>query len=316
MQKILITGGLGYIGGRLSRYLAQNTPYYLLLGVRNIDVKKPSWLTNGEIVKLDILNDGDLLQACEDVTFIIHLAAINEIDSLKNPELALEVNVLGTLKLLRCAERFGVKRIIYFSTAHVYGELTGVISEETLPRPTHPYAITHHAAEDFILASHENKNISGIVLRLSNGFGVPERPQVNRWTLVVNDLCKQAVTTGKLVLKSNGLQQRDFITLHDISRAIKHILLLSDSECGDGLFNLGGNSTLRIIDIVGIISLRCQHVLGTKPDIVCLNEGDDYNYSCPLEYKTNKFLATGFSLSGSLELEIDNTLRLCKEVFG
>jgi len=314
IEKILITGGLGYLGGRVAKYLALNTPHYILLGVRNIDIEKPSWLSNGEVIHLNVLNDNQLLKACKGVTVIIHFAAINEVDSLKEPELAINVNTLGTLKLLRCAEGAGVRRIIYFSTAHIYGDLTGSINEQTIPRPAHPYAITHRAAEDFILAAHDSKNISGIVLRLSNAFGAPERHQVNRWMLVVNDLCKQAVTTGKLVLHSTGLQQRDFITMHDVSRAVEHALLLSDVECGDGLFNLGGETSLRIIDLVEIISSRCEKILGIKPDILRLETNDNYLHS--LDYKIDKFKAAGFSLSGSLEGEIDSTLKLCEEVFG
>ncbi len=314
MEKILITGGLGYLGGRVAKYLAQNTGYYILLGVRNTDIDSPTWLTNGEIIKLDILNDNQLLQACEGISIIIHFAAINEIDSFEEPELALRTNSLGTLKLLNCAVNAGIKRIIYFSTAHIYGELTGVISEKTLPRPTHPYAITHRVAEDFIIAAHDGKKITGIVLRLSNSFGVPERYQVNRWTLIVNDLCKQAVTTRKLVLSSTGLQQRDFITLHDVSRAVEHVILLPDVECGDGLFNLGGENPLHIIDLVYIISSRCEVILGFTPDVV--RQESNANSSHALNYNIDKFKDTGFSLSGSVEREIDDTLKLCHEVFG
>jgi len=312
-ETILITGSSGYVGGRLAKYLAQNTKHYLLLGVRGNISNPPSWLTNGEIIKLDVLNDNQLITACERATVIIHLAAINEIDCLRNPESAVNINTLGTLKLLRSAEKNGVNKIIYFSTAHVYGELIGKITENTLPRPTHPYAITHKAAEDFILASHHEKKIIGIVLRLSNSFGVPERHQVNRWTLVVNDLCKQVVTTGEMVLNSSGLQRRDFITLDDVCRAVDHTITLSDVEYGDGVFNLGGENALRIIDIVDLISIRCENIFGFKPNIQCENTSDETSPS--LEYSIDKFKATGFSLDRNFEKEIDATLNLCKKVF-
>lgn len=312
-ERILITGGLGYLGGRVAQYLAQNTSYYLGLGVRNSGVEPPKWLSNGELIKLDVMNDELLSRACKNVSVIIHFAAVNEIDSLDNPELALQINTLGTLKLLTCAVRAGVKRIIYFSTAHVYGNLTGVINEETVPRPIHPYAITHHAAEDFILAAHDSRNITGIVFRLSNGLGVPERSEVNRWTLIVNDLCKQAVTTGKFILRSSGLQRRDFVTIYDIGRAVEHIISLPEDKCGDGLLNLGGEAPLRIIDLVEIISSRCESVLGFRPKIIKPEHNGDE--SPLLEYQIKKLKKTGFCLSGSIEDEIDNTLILCRNVF-
>jgi len=73
-----------------------------------------------------------------------------------------------------------------------------------VPRPVHPYAITHHAAEDFVLAAHDEKRLMGYVIRLSNGFGAPAHAGVDRWTLLVNDLCRQAVQTRQLILRSAG----------------------------------------------------------------------------------------------------------------
>ena len=313
-NKILITGGLGYLGGRVSKHLSENTPDYLLLGTRKKHIKTPSWLWNGEVLELNVLDDRLLKDACEGVATIVHFAAINEVDSLQDPENALKVNSLGTLKLLNVAINAGVKRFIYFSTAHVYGDLVGRINEKTIPRPTHPYAITHHVAEDFILAANQSNAIKGIVLRLSNGFGAPERPEVNRWTLIVNDLCKQAVTSRKLVLHSSGMQRRDFITLHDVGRAVEHAMSLSDKSCGDGLFNLGGEASMQILDLANKISLRCEKILGFKPDIVrpLPSKGDRAD---DLDYLMSKFKATGFALSGDLDYEIDETLRMCRNTF-
>jgi len=130
----------------------------------------------------------------------------------------------------------GLERFIYFFTAHVYGEpLIGRITEATLPRPIHPYAITHYAAKNFVLAAHNQNKITGVALRLSNGFGAPTHPNVDCWTLLVNDLCRQAVQTRKIVLRSNGLQQRDLIPLMDIGGAVRHLIALPRSNCADGL---------------------------------------------------------------------------------
>ena len=77
-------------------------------------------------------------------------------------------------------------------------------------------------------------------------------------TLLVNDLCRQAVQTGKLVMRSSGLQQRDFITLTDVGRAVRHLLELPPADCGDGLFNLGGDNSISVWDMVQRVSLRCS----------------------------------------------------------
>ncbi len=312
---VLITGGLGYVGGRVTKYLLDNTDYKLRITTRQIAPQVPDWLKNSQIIQADLLSEHDLKSACTGARYIIHLAALNEIESCANPELALTINGLGSLNLLREAEKSGVERFIYFSTAHIYGTpLQGVITEKTLPRPVHPYAITHRTAEDFVLAAHERKALIGIVLRLSNSFGAPIRPDVNRWTLLVNDLCRQAITSGKIVLHSSGLQKRDFITLTDVSRATSHFLTLPVDKCGDGLFNLGGENSLRIIDMVALISERCDKILGFKPEIIRpVPDPEEMNFE--FGYSIEKLKTTGFKLAKDVTEEIDATLLFCQKEF-
>ena len=255
MDRVLITGGLGYVGGRIAEYLSLNSDFHLALGTRRYRAERPGWLRKGELVRMDLGSEKSLEEACSGVRYLIHLAGLNEIDSLNDPEKALLINGGGTLRLLRTAQNAGVERFLYFSTAHVYGApLEGTITEETVPKPVHPYAITHRVAEDFVLATHKNDALTGIVFRLSNSFGSPNSPYADRWTLIVNDLCRQAVEKRKLMLRSSGLQQRDFIALEDVGKAVVYFLGLQRSECGDGLFNLGGDGSMRIIDLAELVS--------------------------------------------------------------
>jgi len=313
---VLVTGGLGYVGGRVALALQQSGKYELRLGTRAAGSIQAPWLPEAEIRTLDVTVDDDLDEACAGASSIVHLAALNENDCLADPQRAFLVNALGTLKLLQAAERAGVKRFVYFSTAHVYGApLAGRIDEGSLPRPVHPYAITHHAAEDFVLAAHNRKAMVGIVLRMSNGFGSPTHAAVNRWTLIVNDLCRQAATAGKLVMRSPGLDQRDFITLEDAGRAVAHVLALGDKDVGDGLFNLGGGRSMKVFDLAQLVAQRCEAVLGFAPQI----ERPAATGAVPppqLDYRMDKLLATGFSHRGSMAEEIDATLRICHAAFG
>ncbi len=313
---ILITGGLGYVGARVAQFLGVETGLRLRLGTRNPSLIPAFWWPGAEIMPLNLMNHETLAAVCQGVRYILHLAAMDEIASAEKPEEALLVNGLGTLKLLSAAQRAGVERLIYFSTAHVYGSpLAGIITEKNLPRPRHPYAITHRVAEDFVLAAHDKKELKGIVLRLSNGFGTPANAHFSRWTLVVNDLCRQAVTTGKLVLRSSGLQWRDFITLTDVARAVRHFLNLPAEKCGDGLFNLGGECSLRIIDIATIIAGRAKGLLGLNPPIHRPDPQPHESYP-PLDYCIAKLKATDFILLKNLEDEIDGTLRFCRDLAG
>jgi len=315
-DKVLITGGLGYLGGRIAQKLSENSNHTLLLGTHRLNINKPEWLRNGELIQTNFSDEDELSEVCKGVRYIIHLAALNEIESVENPEKALLVNTLGTLKLVRAAERTSVKRFLYFSTIHVYGSpLRGKITEDIPTRSVHPYAITHRAAEDFVLAADNRKKLKGIVVRLSNGFGAPRSVQMNRWSLVVNDLCRQAVLTQKLVLKSSGLQRRDFITLTDVCQAVVHLLALPASQCSNGIFNLGGENPTRILDLAEIITERSKEVLGFEPQIVHPDPKTS-DISEHLDYSIDKLKATGFSLESNINEEIDATLRFCQKAFG
>lgn len=264
---------------------------------------------------MDLSVQDSLEEACSGIHAVIHLAATNEIDSAANPVQALNINSLGSLKLLNAAINAGVERFIYISTAHVYGApLAGTLTENSLTRPQHPYAITHKTAEDFILAAHDKGEINSVVLRLSNSFGCPERANINRWTLLVNDLCKQAVTTGKLVLNSSGIQVRDFITLEDVSRAVEHVLNMPENDISDGLFNLGGENSLKMIDMAKKIVERSNTALNLKLDIQ-RPEPDTIETSLKLNYSIDKLKLTGYTLKSNITEEIDNTLKLCHKTF-
>lgn len=313
-KRVLITGGYGYLGGRIAVELANSHEWIVRLGSRKAQTA-PDWLPYAETATLNVLETGGLSAAMADAHAVVHLAAMNENECIADPGRAVLINTLGAFNVLQAAIGAGVKHFIYLSTAHVYGApLVGDITEQTLPRPIHPYAITHHAAEDFILAAHDQKKITGIVVRMSNGFGAPTHPDVDRWTLLVNDLCRQAVQARKLVLRSSGLQQRNFITLTDVARAVKHLLNLNQRDCGDGLFNLGGNNSLSVWDMVQKISQRCQLTLGYLPDIE-RPPPQPGEQVAPLNYQSSKLQNTGFALCGSLDDEIDQTLLVCAQAW-
>lgn len=313
---VLITGAFGYVGGRIAQALAEQANYSLRLGSRATNATRPHWLSRGEMAKVDLLDEESLRRACHGIDSIVHLAALNEIECAQDPVQALRVNAEGTLRLLQAAQNAGVRRFIYFSTAHVYGApLVGDIDESALPRPTHPYAITHKVAEDFVLAAHDGSALTGIVIRLSNGLGAPAHAGINRWTLIANDLCRQAAESGELRLRSSGLQWRDFIPLSDVVAATLHFLRLPKAQCGNGVFNLGGGNALSILELAHRVAQRCGMVLGFVPQITHpLPQAGET--SLPLNYRIDKLRATGFTLRGTLEDEIDATLAFCQHNFG
>lgn len=310
---VLLTGGLGYVGGRVALALVQ-AGYEVRCGSRRPGIAAPAWLPALNMARLDWDSADSLAQACKGVEFVIHLAAANEIESARDPIGALRMNGLASLRLLEAAKRSNVRRFIYFSTAHVYGApLQGEITEASLPRPVHPYAITHKAAEDFVLAAHDQAQIEGIVVRLSNGYGAPATPDIDRWTLLVNDLCRQAAVTGALKLNSAGTQLRDFITLGDVAEAVVHLMRLDASRVGNGLFNLGSGTSLSILAMTERVAARWRAL--THGEIAITRPTDDRGPAPPLNYRCDKLAGTGFTPANQIDLEIDNTLRLCLDAF-
>ncbi len=315
-MNILITGGLGYIGGRVACYIKDKAPdSNIFLTTRNKNRKLPSWSEEFTVLQMNVTDAGSIVDCLKDrgIDVIIHLAALNEIDSLKDPESALEVNTKGTYKLLNIANTYNVNKVIFFSTFHVYGDTADtVITEETLPKPFHPYAITHKAAEDFVKYFNHYHDMKTLIFRVSNGYGYPEDINVDRWTLVFNDICRQAVTGGKITLKSSGKQYRDFVSLHDVARAVYHFVYVVPDEWENGIYNLGGDCVMSILDVAQKISDVYNTRYKKNLQIRTAPGNGNSNVSEPIKYSIEKITGTGFSLQGDMVSEIEKTMDLCE----
>ena len=315
--KILITGGLGYIGGRVADFLKRNHPESCIVLGTSREVKKiPNWAKSFQIVRLNILDPASIAKAVSsDFHVIIHLAALNEHDSLDDIKSAWQTNALGTQSLLSVASEKKISKFIYFSTFHVYGSCSEKITEESPTNPHHPYASTHRAAEDMVRFFKYYKKMNILILRLSNGFGYPMDLEMNRWTLVFNDLCRQAMTSGEMVLKSSGKQHRDFISLHDVAASVEHFLFSIPDKWEDGLYNLGGNCSLTISDVAKKIASVYEKKYGKLIPIQILGKDNEETHN-PVLFNIDKLKKTGFQLTGSMEREIEQTLSVCEKFAG
>ena len=315
-MNILITGGTGYLGGRIANHLKTALPdAKICLTVLDASQPRAPWTADFDILQMDVLNVKSIAECFEDRNFdaIVHLAAVNEIDSMKNPQLAIDVNAQGVFNLLRIASDSSVKKFIYFSTFHVYGDTApGVITEDSPTRPYHPYAITHRAAEDYVSYFARYHGMQTVVLRLSNGYGYPMDVSVDRWMLVFNDLCRQAVTTGEIVLTSSGRQHRDFIALSDVARGTAHFLNTEDNWAR-GLYNLGGNCSMSILQVAQKTADVYAEMFGQSPPAIrTAKDSGARDDNPPVRYDISKLMATGFTITGDMDAEIRGTLKLCK----
>lgn len=307
MSKILVTGGTGYIGGRLVSALS-NFGHQVKIGTRH-----PGNAGNDLFVVTDFENAKSLPAAIKDFDSIIHLAGSNEIESVSNPEKALYETAVYTNRLVNAAKEAGTKKFIYFSTVHVYGApLKGELSEKVPASPKHPYAIAHLCAENFVLMANGKNSLQTAIIRLSNGFGYPEKKEVNRWTLLVNDLCKQAIKKKQLTLNSSGNQLRDFIPISDVCSAVNSLLLTS--FCEYPVFNLGSGKSISVYQMAIKIAevyktLFNQDLPVYRPTTV--------DMQLIVEFKLNidAILSTGYCPENQIDYEIEKTLRMCQQWF-
>jgi UDP-glucose 4-epimerase len=313
-MRILITGGFGFVGGRLAVHLLQ-AGHQIVLGSRNA-CSPPVWLPQAEVTQVIWDDEHALERSCDGVDVVIHAAGMNAQDCAADPVAALEFNGVATARLVAAAERAGVQRFIYLSTAHVYtSPLVGTITEGTCPRNLHPYATSHLGGEYEVLNASQRGKIEGIVLRLSNAFGAPMHKDVNCWMLLVNDLCRQAVQTGRLVLQTSGLQQRDFIGLTEVCRVVEHLAFGHGEAKQTGVFNVGAGVSKSVFIMAQLIQKRCLQVLGNKPVLQRVQSGIDEPPST-LTFQVDKLAVLGINLN-SLDntAEIDSLLRFCNSTF-
>jgi len=248
-MNILITGGFGYIGGRLAQAILANTEHQVILGSRKSQ-KIPSQLLGAS----SVITQWDSFESLENIMrgidVVVHASGVNAQDCENDPNVAFEINGVATSNLLKAGIKQKVKRFIYLSTIHVYGSpLGGRITENSPTVGTHPYATSHLAGENSVLMESKKGNIEGIVVRLSNAFGAPVHNNVNCWMLLVNDLCRQAVSHQKLLLNSSGKQRRDFVSLTNVCNAIIYLAECNLEKVDSYLFNIGGNWAPSILEI-------------------------------------------------------------------
>ena len=313
-MRILITGGFGFVGGRVAAHLAQ-AGHTIVLGSRRA-IGSPSWLPHAEVMQTDWDDEASLERSCKGVDLIVHAAGMNAQDCAADPVAALAFNGVATARLVSAATKAAVQSFIYLSTAHVYSSLLErSISEEDCPQNLHPYATSHLAGEKSVLWLNQGAHTQGIVFRLSNLFGFPMQKDVNCWMLLVHDLCKQAVQTRRMVLYSTGLQHRDFMSMTNFCSVIDRFVSCSGKDRLMGIFNIGSGTSQAVLTISKIIQQRCLVVLGFEPELQRKHDlaGDLF---LPFDFQITRLNKLGVNLDFSNnEAEIDKLLAYCQAMF-
>jgi UDP-glucose 4-epimerase len=312
-MRILITGGFGFIGGRLAQHLS-NLGHEITLGSRKVK-NPPSWLKDAKVALLDWNRPEALAIACKNIDLVIHAAGMNAQDSFANPISAHQFNGIATGSLINAAAKEGVKRFIYLSTAHVYSNpLSGIINEKTTPQNKHPYALSHLEGERLIRNCSSKYPIEAVIARLSNIYGPPAFLDSNCWNLFCNELCKQAIENGELRLNTNGTQKRDFL---DISSACEMLSFLCERSIGSEklcVFNVGTGNSQTLLEMAGIIQSRCSINFGFMPKIR-ISAIKNIDNNSDLVFNVDQILEAGYLFKDNKVSEIDNLLMYCKKYF-
>lgn len=233
-MKITITGGAGYIGSMLIPMLLKqghcvHVVDNLFFGGKTL---LPHFINpKFSFANVDVRNKNALAKELQDADAIIHLAALVGYPLCKKmPRQAQEVNVDGTRNLLNCAPK-GV-RLVYASTGSNYGEVEGICTESTPLNPLSLYGRTKTEAEAMMLDASNS-----VSLRFATAFGIAPRLRLD---LLINDFAWQAIHQKYLVVYEKHFR-RTFIHVHDIARAIVHVV--NPNHCqGHKVFNVGSEA--------------------------------------------------------------------------
>lgn len=218
MRSYLVTGGCGFIGVNLvSRLVARGDRVRvfdnLSLGRRE-DVE-PSGV---ELVVGDVRDFPALARAVEGMDVVVHLAAHTRVvESVSNPELNFEVNVLGTMNALRASRSAEVQKFIFASTGGaILGEQTPPVHEGMVPRPVSPYGASKLAGEGYCSAFCGAFGLNTVALRFSNVYG----PFSYHKGSVVAQFFRNLMDNEPLTIYGDGRQTRDFLFVDDLVDAI------------------------------------------------------------------------------------------------
>jgi len=249
VDKVLVVGGAGYLGGILCRQLLECGYHVRVLDnlMYGDDGIKQIYHNDGfEFINGDMRDLRTVVKAIKDVDAVIHLAAIvGDPASALDPEETIEINYLSTILLAEVCKQSQINRFIFASTCSVYGasETGKTLNETSKLNPVSLYAEMKLKSEQGVLRL-EDDNFSPTVLRMGTLFGVAPRM---RFDLVINILCAKAMMEGKFSV-FGGAQWRAFCHVQDAAQAYLTCLEAPIRDIKGEIFNVAPeNST--IIDI-------------------------------------------------------------------
>ena len=242
LYKILVTGGAGFIGSNIIRYLLKKYSFYKIINLDKLtysgnlenlkDIKKNP---NYTFIKGDICNKGLLEKLAENCDIILNFAAETHVDrSILSSDEFIKTNVIGLNQLLKTALKYNLQKFIQISTDEVYGSIQNGEAKEFSPlNPSNPYSASKAAGDMLALSYFKTHRLPVIITRSSNNFGPYQYPEKIIPLFITN-----AIGNIPLPLYGTGLNIRDWIFVEDNCKAID--LIMHKGRPGE-IYNIGGN---------------------------------------------------------------------------
>jgi len=250
----LVTGGAGFIGSHIVERLVSMGKSVRVFDNFSFGSKEN---LNGIGERVEILS-GDLLdldavqKAMEGVQVVFHQAALRSVPfSVEHPSLVNRVNVEGTLNVLTAARDAKAGRVVFASSSSVYGEEKKLpSSEQQLPKPISPYAVSKLAGEHYCNAFTKLYGLKTVSLRYFNVFGPRQDPN-SEYAAVIPRFILCALRGEPFQVHGDGLQSRDFTYIDNVVDA--NLLAASTRQGIGGVFNVGQNRAYTLLDLIDLL---------------------------------------------------------------
>jgi len=254
MTKGVVPGGAGFIGSFLTEELVKRGYHVTVLdnlstgkmdNIEAIVSEKKVDFVRGSITDLALLKE-----LFQNVQYVFHQAAIPSVPrSIDNPQLSNEANITGTLNVLLASRDNHVDKVIYASSSSIYGD-TEILpkTENMLPNPLSPYAVTKLAGEYYCRIFHEVYNLPTVCLRYFNVYGPRQDPD-SQYAAVIPRFIKKSREGVPPVIFGDGEQTRDFTFVKDT--VVANILAAQSDACG--VFNISRGESIKINQLVELI---------------------------------------------------------------
>jgi UDP-glucose 4-epimerase len=261
-SRILVTGGAGFIGSHIVDKLIEGDAEVTVLD--NLDTGQIENITrhrqnrNFHFIKGDIRNLRLVKTSVKDMDAVFNFSAIASVQrSIDKPLMVNEVNVEGTLNLLKSSLDSDVKRFIQVSSAAVYGDAqTLPVREDFKPMPLSPYAVTKLAADNYAIVFNKVYGLETVCLRYFNVYG--PRQANNPYSGVINIFAKNFLSNRRPKIFGDGKQTRDFVFVEDVVSAT--MLALTKKNAVGEIFNIASGTATTINEIAQIL----EKIMGKK----------------------------------------------------